>query len=730
MSAITGAAAPGLRRRIGSHLRVPMFRDGYALVLSGMITAVLGAAYWVVAAHSYSAEDVGLNSAAISAMMLIAGIAQLNLSSALIRFVPVAGRSSRRLILGSYLTSIAVAAVLGVVFLLGFRPLVPSLGFVDEQAGLSALFVGSTVAWCVFVLQDGALTGLRRAVWVPAENAAFSVIKLVLLVAFAAAFPRHGIFASWALASVATLVPVTVLVFGLLVPRHAAASSEIAEPPSLRELSRFVGPDYLGALGWLAAVTVIPLVITERIGPTQNAYYALAWVIVIPIFFVSSAMGSSLVVSGVSAPDELPRYLRRMLGHTALLVLPMVAVVELAAPYLLRIFGEAYSEHGTTVLRLLALATVPHIVIALAVNAARVQRRMRAVVAIQVAECGVILELTWVLLGGYGVNGAGWAWLFGQTIVAAAVALWAIPGLGVTDRVIPAVGRWRAAVEGRWTLHRLRPLLDDVLDDRGERRLLAPPASDTLVVRAGDLAVKVAHTEAGGRSLLREIDALAALAADARLEDWRRLLPAVVDAGRVDGHVYLVQQLVGGRPAGVDSLGAAATAIGELHRLTAEQRTVGADLLDCWVDRPLRALDGLEGVERVRSRLHESLEGRTLPVGWIHGDFSPRNVLVDSGRVCGIVDWDQAIPDGLPVLDLIQFMLASRPGELGTAIGSFRPTAAEEDVLVDQSLELDTAVLLCWLHHVAANLEKSGRYGASRRWLGANVKAVLEEVAR
>ena len=94
-----------------------MFRDGYALVSSGMITAVVGVAYWVVAAHRYSAENVGLNSAAISAMTLIAGVAQLNLASALIRFVPVAGRTTFRLVLSSYLTSVGVAAALCAVFL-------------------------------------------------------------------------------------------------------------------------------------------------------------------------------------------------------------------------------------------------------------------------------------------------------------------------------------------------------------------------------------------------------------------------------------------------------------------------------------------------------------------------------------------------------------------------------------------------------------------------------------
>ena len=43
MSSIT--IAP---ERLREHLRVPMFRDGYALVLGWMITAVVGAAYWVV----------------------------------------------------------------------------------------------------------------------------------------------------------------------------------------------------------------------------------------------------------------------------------------------------------------------------------------------------------------------------------------------------------------------------------------------------------------------------------------------------------------------------------------------------------------------------------------------------------------------------------------------------------------------------------------------------------
>ena len=66
--------------RIGSHLRTPLFRNGYALLASSAATSALGLFYWVLAARYYSTETVGLGSALLSAMMLLSGIAQLSLN--------------------------------------------------------------------------------------------------------------------------------------------------------------------------------------------------------------------------------------------------------------------------------------------------------------------------------------------------------------------------------------------------------------------------------------------------------------------------------------------------------------------------------------------------------------------------------------------------------------------------------------------------------------------------
>jgi O-antigen/teichoic acid export membrane protein len=93
------------------------------------------------------------------------------------------------------------------------------------------------------------------------------------------------------------------------------------------------------------------------------------------------------------------------------------------APLILRVFGEDYSRHGTTLLRLLLLSALPNLVVEVAVNACRAQRRMRTVVWVLAALCSLALALTVVLLPVMGVAGAGAAWLIAQCVVAA-VLLW------------------------------------------------------------------------------------------------------------------------------------------------------------------------------------------------------------------------------------------------------------------------------------------------------------------
>ena len=71
-------------------------------------------------------------------------------------------------------------------------------------------FVLAIVVWCVFVLQDGVMVGLRQAAYIPIENLVHSVSRILFLVVLLNVLPQTAMFAAW-------VMPVLPLLFWLLI---------------------------------------------------------------------------------------------------------------------------------------------------------------------------------------------------------------------------------------------------------------------------------------------------------------------------------------------------------------------------------------------------------------------------------------------------------------------------------------------------------------------------------
>lgn len=397
--------------------RNPLLRNGHLLTLSSGLTGLLGFAYWTVTAWKYDEATVGSNSAAISMMVLVAAIAQLNLSSAVVRFVPPAGHRTKQLVAGVYVLSGCVALVVGTCSLKVVGLVSPQTDFLDGF-GAQAMFVFATVTYTIFVIQDGVLTALHRTAMVPLTNLFFVLAKLGLVVLLATAMPWHGIFASWALALGAMVLAVGVFVFGWAIPRHERDLPEGVDvlPPG-RHLAHFIAFDYVGEICAIAAMTLMPILVISVLGAEQNAYYSIAWFIAYSLHQVSFNMGMSLVVESSVKQSDLAQHVRHVLSHTIWLLATAVAVVWLVAPFLLGVFGESYRDADET-LRLLALAALPNLVVVTAISSARAQRRMWLVLGAQVTQCVLALPLAWLLLHEMGMVGAALAWLATQSMVA------------------------------------------------------------------------------------------------------------------------------------------------------------------------------------------------------------------------------------------------------------------------------------------------------------------------
>ena len=420
------AARPGgrLARPIARVFADPMLRNGHALIFSASVTQAIGVLYWAVAARNYPAAVVGRNSAAISITLFLAGIAELNLMSTLVRFLPTSGTRSVRLILTAYAASTAVAAAIGTGFLLLIPRVEPQLDFLRSGPFLAVWFVVSVITGAIFVLQDSALTGVRAASFVPLENATFSIVKLVTMVVLAGLVPASGIYVSWTAGFALAVIPANVYLFARAIPRHLRRAPAQPPPPRFADIRSYFLIDSAAGFFMLASTALLPLMIIDRLGATAAGHYAMAWMISFALYLVSLNMGSSLVVETAADQSVLRERSLRCITHLARLIVPAVALIIAAAPYVLMLFGPGYARADTSVLRLLALCALPALVTNTALNAARSQRRMAVVAGIQVAICVLVWGLSALLMGSLGITGVGVAWLVAQTVTAAALVAW------------------------------------------------------------------------------------------------------------------------------------------------------------------------------------------------------------------------------------------------------------------------------------------------------------------
>ena len=404
--------------RLVGHLRVPLYGGAYALIVSSSATSVLGLLYWTLAARLLGTAEVGVNAAAISAMVFLSYLAQFNLAGALARFVPTAGRTTSRLVIGAYGVAALASGIAATVFVLGVEIWAPNVRPIVGNTALAVWFVLATMAWSLFALQDSVLTGLRRTVWVPIENVIFAIAKIALLVVLARTAADVGVFASWTIPAAIAVLPVNWLIFRRFIGAHAARGADKPAEGTPRLIVRYLSGDYLGSLCVSAATGLLPLIILSVVGASGSAYFYMAWTIAYSLQLISVNSALSLTVEGAARQADVAHSLRRIMWLLVRIQVPIVTGVIIFAPLILQLFGRAYADEASTQLRLFAIGVLPHAVNSVFLSLARIRRQIVWLFAIQGAEATLLIGMSLLLLGPMGITGVGVAFAVSQSAIA------------------------------------------------------------------------------------------------------------------------------------------------------------------------------------------------------------------------------------------------------------------------------------------------------------------------
>jgi aminoglycoside phosphotransferase (APT) family kinase protein len=249
------------------------------------------------------------------------------------------------------------------------------------------------------------------------------------------------------------------------------------------------------------------------------------------------------------------------------------------------------------------------------------------------------------------------------------------------------------------------------------------------------------------------------------LESFCALVPRAVAWGDYEGVPYYVETALPGIGAGdlvrrqaepATMKQEAARLIRQLHLGTMQRRVVddaqfarlaGDDLalLSQLAERWPEAALLRQKLAQLEAQLRSQIYGHDLPFSWAHGDFWPGNLLLrpDNGAIGGIVDWDRASADQIPLHDLLHLLAYTRKmqqrSELGEEIVSYLLPAAFDkheralvrEAMIDLGLltsaeSFQAMTLLYWLRFASANLARYPAFQSDERWLKKNVFLVLK----
>ena len=248
------------------------------------------------------------------------------------------------------------------------------------------------------------------------------------------------------------------------------------------------------------------------------------------------------------------------------------------------------------------------------------------------------------------------------------------------------------------------------------------------------LVVKLARRADDNLLIARELENLARLAETGAAPD--STVPRVLGQGSVGNRAFGVFEYLPGRKAVlVDDTRdpwlrpaarwLAELAVGTLRQVPAEPARIREELLrgaGLAPDDPIS--DEVEAVVQ-RAVCSWCERGATIPAVFAHNDFTRANLLVQRGRI-GVVDWGNASPTGLPLVDLVtlahHWLVKGRGVEAVAALGMLRgadPVVGELFARLSDRVQIDGSLVGPACHAFAAiglakAVTESARARASR----------------
>lgn len=395
-----------------------IYRGSLTLMANTVATAAIGFVFFSLAARYYPASSVGVFSSVTSGAGLLAAIAALGLPNVVMRHI-ASVQNARELMIAAVTAIATVGTVLCLVVVLVFGPHLPaSLGL--KQRGWTVLLVTALVIFvAVSTILDVALVATRASHDVLIKNLAGSVARVATMLLLIS-FPSSGLLIAYALG-----LGLTVVLGGVLLHRQIRGKRvRFGAFRVLRSHLSITSGNYVATIMGILPASIVPLEVLVVLGAAETGRFAIAFLICGFLNVIPSTVAQVLFAEASRGGASLWEQLRKAIRGVYGLLLPAIVIVIVAAPFILRLFGEAYAKAATGCLRVLALSALftggTYLVDSLLIA----RDRMAAYIFMNGANAALVLGFVGILVRrGLTAAAVGWALAQGLSLLLGVLVL-------------------------------------------------------------------------------------------------------------------------------------------------------------------------------------------------------------------------------------------------------------------------------------------------------------------
>ena len=395
-------ALPKTRGELRQHLKDPLYKNSFYIMLTSITGAEFGFVFWILAAKLYQPEDVGIATALISSMTLLVLLTRFGLDQSIIRFFPENDKS--KVFSTTIIITTAFVNIFGAIFIIGVDIFSPELQLL-KSATNALLFLLVLAASSIAAITGISFVALRKANFYFLQSLimglrVFFIFPLVFLGAI-------GIFGA---VGVSYIIAIAVSLFFII--KLGIKKKYKIDKRFLNAAFHFSIGNYLAMLFITAPNTILPLMVLNILGAEQTAYYYISFAIASLLYMIPNAVSMSLFVEGSHGAALKKTTVKSLIAIFSLLI-PAVFILYFSGGWVLGIIGKNYCANGLELLRIMVIASLFKVVTSIYFSIKRVHKEVKGLIFLSALIFILVVGLSYVLIIEFGIVGAGYAWMVG-----------------------------------------------------------------------------------------------------------------------------------------------------------------------------------------------------------------------------------------------------------------------------------------------------------------------------